>query len=1227
MSAEDRGISHVSETNQTLVDLFDELAGRLQAGESVDLEHYPREHPECADSLRQLLPTLEAMVELGRSRAADGSSCARPARPATAELEPGVLGDFRILRQIGRGGMGVVYEAEQISLRRRVALKILPFAAVLDPRQLQRFKNEAQAAAVLHHTNIVPVHAVGCDRGVHYYAMQYIEGQTLAQVIAELREFSDSKPKQEPGQKPLSQATRLFIEPADAAPCEPVALGERDLESPLPAGNVAAPHALPEERQSQPIRPPAERRVLDTQRSVHPDVSSTIPTGGRAFFRAVASVGIQAAEAMDHAHQMGVVHRDVKPSNLMIDSHGQLWITDFGLAMTQHDPGLTMTGDLLGTLRYMSPEQMEGNRRILDHHTDVYSLGVTLYELLTLEQPFGNDDRPRVMQQIIEGDYRQPRAIAPSIPKDLETIVLKAMATDAKSRYATAQELADDLRRFVACRPIQAKAPRATDRMAKWMRRHVWSMVVSGVMMLILLIVLAVATVMILMQNSRTEAARKDALLAAAEADQERAAADYSRRQSQILSTNLALNRGLALCGAGELGQGLLWLGRALEVAPADALELRAAIRKNLAGWGRQVVQLQSMLEGPGDADLAKLAFSPNGDAVLAADSEGSVFQAKLPTSGPLAAPSWREVNAAPPYFSSDARLLVTSCAEGILELGDHEEPTTRQRLPYPHKTFPAAAALSPDGRTAMVTTPTCYQLWNMETGKKKAEAGSQGGEILGFTPDGRRVFTAENDRLWLWDAATGQPSGGPIGEDGSATYSVTFDSASRKALIGKVYRAQLWDAATGQPFGRLLRHGSAVRCCDFGPDGARLLTGCDDQTARLWDTASQNPLGQPLLHSGPVLAVRFRPGGRSFLTGAPDSPARLWQVPLGPAGRFRLDHPAVIEVITFSADGKTLLTACRDQSIRLWDAETGKRIGEPIAHPTAVRDAAFRPDGKMFATAGADGRILLWNTASAATIRRCDPLPFPVDALRFAPDGKSLFGVELWHVYCWDAETLACRGSGATAGSSLKAAVFSRDGRMLLTGWDDGTIRRYDATTQQIHIEPMRHAPRTLVSVGFSSDGAQIMTSFKDGTVWLWDVSTGERVGELLRNQREPREVVFSPDGRTCVASYGDGIARFVDLLTGRPLGAPLEHNGPASLMAFSSDGRRLATRDRNIDNVWVQPTPTPMEGEDRRIVLWTQVVTGLELDAAGSIEVLSAKTWQDRRGYLEAFGGSPRL
>src|SRR5579884_422977 len=408
---------------------LEEYLNALQAGQRIDRHEFLAQHAAIASELAKYLDSLEfvqIVVPTLNQSVGPRSAASSVSLEKTA---PERLGDFRLLREVGRGGMGVVYEAEQLSLGRRVALKVLPFAATMDPRHLQRFHNEARAAAALHHTNIVPVYAVGSERGIHYYAMQFIDGRTLADLIAELQSLPQGS-KQSPKLEKTVIAPYGFDGKAPAVP---------DAE---PAGKW----------------PPAS--------------SALIRRKDRDFFRTVAQLGVQAAEALDHAHQLGIVHRDIKPSNLLLDDRGNVWITDFGLALVHSDTRLTLTGDVIGTLRYMSPEQVMAKRRVIDHRADIYSLGATLYELLTLQPAIVGESREEMLQKMAFEEPIPPRRLNKAIPPELESIVLKAISKNPAERYAAAQELAEDLRSFLEGRPIRARRPSLPVRLARWSRRH-----------------------------------------------------------------------------------------------------------------------------------------------------------------------------------------------------------------------------------------------------------------------------------------------------------------------------------------------------------------------------------------------------------------------------------------------------------------------------------------------------------------------------------------------------------------------------------------------------------------------------------------------------------------------------------------------------------------------------------------------------------------------------------
>ena len=397
------------EPQEHLVEVLDAYMAAAQEGRAPARDELLADYPDLAEDLEACLASLEFI----RQASLTPPPLVTDSKAVDVEPgEPGIgdLGDFRLIAEVGRGGMGVVYEAVQRLLNRQVALKVLPFAAAMDKIQLRRFQTEALAAAQLHHTHVVPVYSVGCERGVHYYAMQFIEGQTLAQAIAERRRLEDPTvavqlDRLKPGLQPedgctpqLAPRLQAEAQPAQvgtpAPACDQSPIGVPPLGGIRPSGPAEAETPAPAHRKATGFATPSAR--------------------SRQYCQTAAVLGIQAAEALDHAHKVGIVHRDVKPANLLLDIQGNLWVTDFGLARLQDDAGLTITGDLLGTLRYMSPEQALAKRGYLDHRTDIYSFGATLYELLTLRPAIDGQDRQEVLRKIAQ---EEPRPLASSIQR------------------------------------------------------------------------------------------------------------------------------------------------------------------------------------------------------------------------------------------------------------------------------------------------------------------------------------------------------------------------------------------------------------------------------------------------------------------------------------------------------------------------------------------------------------------------------------------------------------------------------------------------------------------------------------------------------------------------------------------------------------------------------------------------------------------------------------------
>ena len=429
--------SDFGDLDPRLADLMEAVTGQLEAGETIDLDQLVREHPDCADQIRRLIPALQNLAVIGKSMSADVMESASHERDGEGHR---VFGDFRIFGEVGRGGMGIVYEARQITIGRRVALKVLPLAAAADPRAIQRFQLEAQVAGLLEHPHIVPVYSVGIVADVPYYAMQFIEGGSLADLIAELRGLVDR------GALPFDDRSTTGS-------------GLSALAQGLLSGRFAAPR----------LESDGADRSDDDHGSISGDNHSSIRS--RAYIHTVVRLGIQAADALGYAHDHGVIHRDVKPANLLLDRRCHLWVADFGMADVQGDAGLTMTGDLPGTLRYMSPEQATGKPALVDRRTDLYALGATLYELLTLHTAVRGVDRQEILRRIVEQEPDPIRRFNAAVPVDLATIVTKALSKQPANRYETARRMAEDLGRFLEGRPITARPLGPMARTWRWCRR------------------------------------------------------------------------------------------------------------------------------------------------------------------------------------------------------------------------------------------------------------------------------------------------------------------------------------------------------------------------------------------------------------------------------------------------------------------------------------------------------------------------------------------------------------------------------------------------------------------------------------------------------------------------------------------------------------------------------------------------------------------------------------
>ncbi|MDA1013033.1 MAG: protein kinase, partial [Planctomycetota bacterium] len=504
-------------------ELTEEFSERIRRGEDPNISEYVDRHPEFADEIRA---TLKAVAAIERTKSARESVSQHESQLAVSKLER--LGDFRIIREIGRGGMGIVFEAEQESLDRRVAIKVLPSQTLFAEHQQKRFRREARTAGKLHHTNIVPVFGVGEEEGFHYFVMQLIDGVGLDEVLNRMRFKKLSEPT-ERFKKPIVQTAspdqvsdanevRSIGRAAAVASMLFVGGGRRSVKiniesaagSEAASGFELAPDMLtnrgleadPQALTSSGITPQPDDNPdqADFELQLEPPPPKFAKQG--AEWRTVADIGIQVCSALQYAHQHGTLHRDIKPANLLVESDGNVWVADFGLAKVLDFDQETnsISGMMVGTPRYMSPEQLDGKA---DIRSDVYGLGLTLYELLTLRPAFGETDRQRLFKQISTGTFSAPRFINPAIPRDLETIVLKAMALEPERRYQSAQALSDDLRAVLDDRPIQARRASVVERLLRWSRRNPTTATLStAVVSLLILVAVLIGRSFIQLENA-----------------------------------------------------------------------------------------------------------------------------------------------------------------------------------------------------------------------------------------------------------------------------------------------------------------------------------------------------------------------------------------------------------------------------------------------------------------------------------------------------------------------------------------------------------------------------------------------------------------------------------------------------------------------------------------------------------------------------------------------------
>ncbi len=970
---------------EQLAEKLDQLAGDFvdqhRRGQRPTVEDFATAHPDLAEQIRDLFPAL-LMMERVRPVSDDFPELGKsPASIEDTKLDR--LGDFRILREVGRGGMGIVYEAEQISLGRHVALKVLPKHSLLDSRYVRRFQNEARAAARLHHTNIVPVFGVGQHEGIHYYIMQFIQGVALDEVLSELRMI------RRPGGKTIANGATTAGGASQHQSAVSVAESLMADVRPIAKQELAFGDRDPNDGGSRDDRP--AERTEEWQRSTSEsglnrssvNASAQSLTGGHsshrpdhrdsAYWKSIARLGAQVADALEYAHNHGIMHRDIKPANLLLDGQGTVWVTDFGLARGDESEGITRSGDIIGTMRYMSPEQLEGKA---DARSDIYSLGVTLYELLTLTLPHDADDRARLMRQIVESTPRRPRAIDVRVPVDLETVVLKAISKSPAERYQKSAALAADLRRFLDDRPIEARRITSGERAIRWCRRNpVVSTLIAAVLILgIGLLVNAGISRAIRLERDAAISNQQRAEKAEADGKSMLQRAVAAEREATVLAHLAKADAAIRVRKDGQRTLALDEIRKAAELSPSPA-EMDALRNAAIAALVLPELSVHKTREfSPRAFHAVDRQFERYAVIDPFQPREISIHQlADDRLTAHLPVPEL-DIWYATGDFTPDGRYLIaTYCLrdQGLDRLHvwnvDEKILVVDQAVRNPNSVVSSPVAVHPGGRFLIIPKgDRKLSVWDLDEGRetRQIDAGVIPQDVK-FDPKGSRLaICAEdlNSPLSILDFESGEsaiegvlPSGG--GE-------VAFSPSGRLIAFSGTVPVQngsilVWDLDEHRLVSMLEGHTALITSLQFIGRDDFVFSSSWDGTSKLWNLRTGECLmttsglilqvaaakGRIALHQGNdlIIGALTLGEGQDFFSG-PDSGNRTTAEPMTNAHLFN--------------DTGELTIAGSQNGVWIWDTASGTLLGSLPIGPT--HHLLIRNTGDALVTFGSVG-ILRW--------------------------------------------------------------------------------------------------------------------------------------------------------------------------------------------------------------------------------------------------------------------------
>ena len=1077
----------------------------VSLGSEFDADQFCNLYPCYAKQIRALIPSIQV---LGRF-AVDAPDALPHDSAEESRIEGlGRLGDFELLREIGRGGMGIVYEAEQVSLSRRVAVKVLPFASLLDADQLQRFRKEARAAGSLHHPNIVHAFFVGCEHGTHYYTMRYIEGKNLSDVIADMKMEETLKDDSR-----SNDAKNDSLE-SNGESCRASELSKR------PVGKTCSAQTLVTTRNSRPIRE---------------------------FHRSVARLGEQAADALEFAHSKGIIHRDIKPSNLVVDMEGHIWITDFGLAAVQSEATMTLTGDFLGTLRYAAPEQLDDSCNRLDPRSDIYSLGATLYELLTLQPVVPGKKHAEVLAHLENSESVPLHKIDRRIPKDLCNVIMKAVARRPEDRYPSAREFRDDLQRFIDHRPVRARRLSRAQVLLRSIRRKPMQ---AGLVTttLLCLVVLAIGGPMAALQQ---RAARNKLLsqtysltmAAAYEALNSFDAVEARRQLDNVAAPDYASLKGFEFTHiAGRLEH---VFNVPIARHPASVMHARFLKQDTqfvtscedgiVRFWDRESMTVQREFRVT-DRPITALALSAD-EQMLAVGAGNSITLWSVATMTRVAAATISGRYSFDLEFSGDSRYLagavddspVRSISIWALRQDDSQQVELVPMAKHPHHGSPQVC-FSPDSKSLISCSDQGgAKLWAVDEDAgllKIRDLPTANGVVAAaaFSPDGKWLATAgETTELWR----TSDWKRHAVIEQYTICSSVQFGPDSRYLVTAGVDPIRVWNVISGKNISVNYSRFAKLQSLSISSCGRYLLTATNEGAVRLIsvtnppDTSPASATVWRFAHGCDVaedrspndyryLVAAVSPRDQTLVEPAPTldliNLATLERTPLERGVRTYVgitvaaERPYLFAVGGFAGDGQS--------NVDIWDLRHPKKIRTmPIEFNGFLSGVALSRSGRFLAVSGSedeafDNNVLgVWDVSQPTTRPKWKRTDVGAISLVLSPDDRYLVasGGSFLQGVCEiiDFETGKTVHRLPVHETLTMCSVFGPSGQSLACGDWHGGFRVWNWSSKGIILDAPRKRTRQTTRPAFVGDDRTLAvpTQFE---IEIWRTDTQHRIARL---------------------------------------------------------------------------------------------------------------------------------